>query len=179
VFNTGWVTGDPAPGLDKDYLAYMASVSSAAATSTVTSNVPLATPGSTVATTSAAPATVTYTPTAGVVTPIQQTIFTTATAAPVKGTNTAAIAAGVVVGVVCTAALVGAVFFYLRSKKLKNSSEEHKHSASMTNFASTRSEKPASTYSRADSRLEPSFIRRMSDGSIADNQDYSRRILKV
>ena len=43
-----------------------------------------------------------------------------------------------------------------------------------------KTQSPSST-SVTDSRLEPSvmFQRRMSDGSIADNQDYSRRILKV
>ncbi len=41
--------------------------------------------------------------------------------------------------------------------------------------------KPTNRSSMSDSRLEPSVMlqRRQSDGSIADNQDYSRRILKV
>ena len=39
----------------------------------------------------------------------------------------------------------------------------------------------SSAGSVSDARLEPSVMmqRRQSDGSIADNQDYSRRILKV
>jgi cell wall integrity and stress response component len=37
------------------------------------------------------------------------------------------------------------------------------------------------TNSFSDPRIDPAVLaqRRMSDGSIADNQDYSRRILKV
>ncbi len=40
---------------------------------------------------------------------------------------------------------------------------------------------PTSSAGSVSDRLEPSVMmqRRQSDGSIADNQDYSRRILKV
>lgn len=90
--------------------------------------------------------------------------------------NTVGIAVGVVVGVVGAAALAAAIFFFLRSRKQKEQAAELQRQNSI---AGLRSEKPPSTYSMPDSRLEPAYMRRMSDGSIADNQDYSRRILKV
>ena len=103
----------------------------------------------------------------------------TAIAQPDTGPNKAVIAAGVVVGIVVVAALVGAVFFIMRHKKNKALEQERRRHEAMTALAT--GEKPPSTYSLADSRLEPSvmFQRRQSDGSIMDNQDYSRRILKV
>ncbi|MCJ1244590.1 hypothetical protein MMC30_001788 [Trapelia coarctata] len=99
-------------------------------------------------------------------------VYTTETAAPSSGPNKAAIAAGVVVSVVLVCAFVGGLMFWLRQKRRRELEEEHR-----------RREKPHSSSSSSlpDSRLEPSvmFQRRQSDGSIADNQDYSRRILKV
>jgi len=102
-----------------------------------------------------------------------QIIYTTEAVAASGGPNKAAIAAGVVVGVVAFCALIGGVLLWLRQKRRREIEEEHR-----------RKEKPGSSsgsQSLTDSRLEPSvmFQRRMSDGSIADNQDYSRRILKV
>ena len=109
-------------------------------------------------------------------------VLTTQTATPESsdsGPNKAIIAAGVVVGILVVAALVGAVFFVMRHKKNKALEEERQRHEAMTALAT--GEKPPSTYSLADSRLEPSvmFQRRQSDGSIMDNHDYSRRILKV
>jgi len=112
-------------------------------------------------------------------------VQTVATASPKAessggGSNKAGIAAGVVVGVVALAAIIGGVIFFLRRKKQKALEDERRRHEAMTSFV-TRGEKPPSTFSASDSRLEPSvmFQRRQSDGSIADNQDYSRRILKV
>ena len=91
----------------------------------------------------------------------------------------AGIAAGVVVGVVAVSAIAGGVLFYVRKRKRRNLEEEYKQNAA----GSYNTLKPAtsSAGSTSDSRLEPSVMmqRRQSDGSIADNQDYSRRILKV
>ena len=94
------------------------------------------------------------------------------TGAKAKGTNTAGIAAGVVVGVVATCAIAGGLFFFLRNRKRRAIEEEfHRNSANPL----------PTTSNMSDSRLEPSVMmqRRQSDGSIADNRDYSRRILKV
>ncbi|KAI9845426.1 MAG: hypothetical protein M1837_004904 [Sclerophora amabilis] len=92
--------------------------------------------------------------------------------------NTAGIAAGVVVGVVAIGAAIGAAFFILRRRKRRNIEQDYRRNAA-ANLGNGG--KPGSASSISDSRLEPSVMmqRRMSDGSMADNQDYSRRILKV
>ena len=96
-----------------------------------------------------------------------------------KGPNTAGIAAGVVVGFAAVCAIAGGLFLFLRHRRRRAVEEEYKHNASINNF--TGSQKPSTPGSVSDARLEPSVMmqRRQSDGSIADNQDYSRRILKV
>lgn len=93
------------------------------------------------------------------------------------GPNKAAIAAGVVVGILAIVAIAVGAFFFLRSRKRRAVEEEYRRNAAI----SSMNGKPGSHSSLSDSRLEPSVMlqRRMSDGSIADNQDYSRRILKV
>lgn len=89
-----------------------------------------------------------------------------------KGSNTAGIAAGVVVGVVVIGAVAGGLFFYLRNRKRQAVEEEFHRNSANTLVTSSKI---------SDARLEPSVMmqRRQSDGSIADNRDYSRRILKV
>lgn len=108
-----------------------------------------------------------------------QTVVVTQSSTPVpvesSGPNKAGIAAGVVVGVVVIAAAAGGLWFFLRAKKRREVEEEYKRQAAINAFV-----KPGSTeVTSFDTRLEPAIMRRMSDGSIADNQDYSRRILKV
>ncbi|KAI9834266.1 MAG: hypothetical protein M1819_003104 [Sarea resinae] len=95
-----------------------------------------------------------------------------------SGTNKAGIAAGVVVGVVALSAIIGGALVYLRMRRRRAIEEEYRRNAALTGFGGA---KPGSASSVSDSRLEPSVMmqRRQSDGSIADNQDYSRRILKV
>lgn len=97
------------------------------------------------------------------------------------GPNTAAIAAGVVVGVVGAAAIIGGIIFYVRRKRNAEIEEEHRRNAAVNAFIS--GSKPPSTsggVSITDARLDPVMAhRRLSDGSIADNQDYSRKILRV
>lgn len=98
---------------------------------------------------------------------------------PSGGSNKVAIAVGIVIAVVAVAAVVGALFFWMRHRKNKAIEEERSRHQMMTNLVT--GEKPGSSYSMGDSRLDQSvmFQRRQSDGSIADNEDYSRRILKV
>ncbi|KAL1959879.1 hypothetical protein VTO42DRAFT_1024 [Malbranchea cinnamomea] len=95
------------------------------------------------------------------------------------GPNVAGIAAGVVVGVVAIAALVGGGFFYMKYRKRKELVDEYRRNATISSFVAGG--KPFSESSMSDSRLEPSMMsqRRQSNGSIADDQDFSRRILKV
>lgn len=95
-----------------------------------------------------------------------------------NGPNKAGIAAGVVVGIIALCAFIGGLFFFLRNRK-RRALEDEFHRTSANNAAVNA--KPTSSSSMSDARLEPSVMmqRRQSDGSIADNQDYSRRILKV
>ncbi|EEP80646.1 predicted protein [Uncinocarpus reesii 1704] len=95
------------------------------------------------------------------------------------GPNKAGIAAGVVVGVVALAAIIGGGIFYMKYKKRREVVEEYRRNATISNFVS--SGKTYSESSMSDSRLEPTLMsqRRQSNGSIADDQDFSRRILKV
>ncbi|KAE9369527.1 hypothetical protein N431DRAFT_443179 [Stipitochalara longipes BDJ] len=118
-----------------------------------------------------------------------QTVYVTPTAAATgkssssSGPNKAAIAAGVIVGLIAIAAIAGGAFLFLRNKKRREVEEEYRRNAAISQFSSgskhPSSSGGASTFS--DMRLDPAVMaqRRMSDGSIADNQDYSRRILKV
>ncbi|KAF7890646.1 hypothetical protein EAF00_008961 [Botryotinia globosa] len=100
-----------------------------------------------------------------------------------SGPNKAGIAAGVVVGVLVAAAIAGGIFIFMRNKKRREVEEEYRRNAAVNNFV-TGGKSPISSSSGGasftDTRLDPTLAnRRMSDGSIADNQDYSRRILKV
>lgn len=109
----------------------------------------------------------------------------TATASPTNDSsdsnskpNTAGIAAGVVVGVVGLAAIVGGVWFFLRRRRQHQAEEDYRRNAAGVNDFINGGKTSASSMN--DSRIDPSFMdRRQSNGSIADNEDYSRRILKV
>lgn len=92
--------------------------------------------------------------------------------------NTAGIAAGVVVGVVGLAAIVGGVWFFMRRRRQRQAEEDYRRNAAGVNDFINGGKTSASSMN--DSRIDPSFMdRRQSNGSIADNEDYSRRILKV
>lgn len=98
-----------------------------------------------------------------------------------SGPNVAGIVAGVVVGIVVVAGACGGLFFYMRRKRNTEIEEEHRRNAAVNAFISG-SKPPGSSgsISVTDSRLDPVMAhRRMSDGSIADNEDYSRKILRV
>ncbi|KAI1504026.1 hypothetical protein F5X99DRAFT_406405 [Biscogniauxia marginata] len=96
------------------------------------------------------------------------------------GTNTVGIVVGVVIAVLVIAGLAGGAFFWMRRKRNAEIEEEHRRNAAVNAFISGGG-KPGSSggVSMADARMDPVMNRRMSDGSIADNQDYSRRILRV
>ncbi|KAK4099167.1 hypothetical protein N658DRAFT_517589 [Parathielavia hyrcaniae] len=95
------------------------------------------------------------------------------------GSNVAGIAAGVVIGVLVIAGALGGVFLYMRRKRNKEIEEEHRRNAAVSDFFGKPPRSSGGT-SITDSRLDPVIVnRRLSDGSIADNQDYSRRILRV
>ncbi|OAL54839.1 hypothetical protein IQ07DRAFT_584002 [Pyrenochaeta sp. DS3sAY3a] len=94
--------------------------------------------------------------------------------------NTAAIAAGVVVGIVGLAAIVFGIWFFLRRRRQRQAEEDYRRNAANVSSFVNGGKLHTSNSSMNDSRLDPSFTdRRQSNGSIADNEDYSRRILKV
>ncbi|RYP46443.1 hypothetical protein DL768_007355 [Monosporascus sp. mg162] len=100
---------------------------------------------------------------------------------PEGGSNTVGLAVGVVCGILAVAAACGAAYFYMRRRRNEEIKEEHRRNAAVNAFI-TGGKPPGSSggLSMSDSRLDPVIVnRRMSDGSIADNQDYSRRILRV
>ena len=69
----------------------------------------------------------------------------------------------------------------MRRKRNSEIEEEHRRNAAVNAFISG-SKPPGSSgsISMTDSRLDPIMAhRRLSDGSIADNEDYSRKILRV
>lgn len=95
----------------------------------------------------------------------------TAKPEPAKSVNKAGVAAGVVVGVLAIAGIGIGLFLLMKKRRRDKVEEEYRKSAAAREFA----RKP-----EQDHRLDPVMIqRRDSVGSIADNQDYSRRILKV
>lgn len=126
--------------------------------------------------------------TPSVVTLEGQTVVVTASGASTSdsssssgsGPNKAGIAAGVVVGIIAIGAAAGGIFLYIRAQRRKEVEDEYKRQAAISSFVAGG--KPGSSAGAShDTRLDPVIMtqRRMSDGSIADNQDYSRRILKV
>lgn len=88
-----------------------------------------------------------------------------------SGVSKAGAAAGAVVGVLAFAAIVGGGILLYKRRRQQQVEEEYRRTLAVQSFG----KKP-----EADHRLEPVMLqRRASDGSIADNEDYSRRILKV
>lgn len=70
---------------------------------------------------------------------------------------------------------MGGLFFFMKQRKKRALEEEHRRNAE-----ASAAKPPSYNANPFDTRLDPVMAqRRMSDGSIADNQDYSRRILKV
>lgn len=117
-----------------------------------------------------------------VVTKAGETVVVTASAAasqssPGGGPNKVAIAVGVVVGVLGLSALIGGVLLFLRRKRNRQIEEEHRRNAAISSFVGSQKSDKSST----DQRLDPSIYshRRQSIGSIADERDFSRRILQV
>ena len=131
--------------------------------------------------------TVTQTAAPSVITKAGQTIVVTASSSATStpqsgggGGSKAGIAAGVVVGFVAIAAIVGGIYFFLRQRKRSAVEEEFRRNAAVNSFVTG---KPGSEVSStSDQRLDPNitaFHRRQSIGSIADERDFSRRILQV
>ena len=131
--------------------------------------------------------TVTQTAAPSVITKAGQTIVVTASSSATNasqsgggGGSKAGIAAGVVVGLVVIAAIVGGIYFFLRQRKRRAVEEEYRRNAAVNSFVAGKPKSEVS--STSDQRLDPNitaFHRRQSIGSIADERDFSRRILQV
>ncbi|CCF45533.1 hypothetical protein CH063_14585 [Colletotrichum higginsianum] len=68
----------------------------------------------------------------------------------------------------------------VQSRRNAEIEEEHRRNAAVNAFIGGPKPPSSSGMSMSDSRMDPTLAhRRMSDGSIADNQDYSRKILRV
>jgi cell wall integrity and stress response component len=96
------------------------------------------------------------------------------------GSSKIGIAVGVVVGVILLCALVGAGILFIRHRKRKAVEDEYRRNQAINSFVT--GDKPQSKGgSILDQRLDPALVhhRRQSDGSIADEMDFSRRILQV
>jgi hypothetical protein len=93
-----------------------------------------------------------------------------------SGPNTVGLAVGVVTGVLALAAIVGAAFFFIRRQRRRAVEAAYRRNA-----ASYAPSKTLSASSVNDSRWDGDYMaqRRQSNGSIADDEDFSRRILKV
>ena len=115
-----------------------------------------------------------------VITKAGETVVVTASAAAnskSSGPNKVAIAVGVVVGVIGVAAIAGGILLFMRRKRNREIEEEHRRNAAVSSFIGSQKSDKSST----DQRLDPSIYshRRQSIGSIADERDFSRRILQV
>jgi cell wall integrity and stress response component len=83
--------------------------------------------------------------------------------------------------VLAVVAIVTGIIFYMRHRRRKAAEEEYARSNQVGDFMrGGKGKPPATSYSTtSDSRLDPEANKRNSMGSIADDQDYSRRILRV
>jgi cell wall integrity and stress response component len=93
------------------------------------------------------------------------------------GSSKVGIAVGVVVGVIAIAAIAGGILLWMRHKRNRDIEEEHRRNAAVSSFIGSQKSDKSSN----DQRLDPSIYshRRESIGSIADERDFSRRILQV
>ena len=120
-----------------------------------------------------------------VITKAGQTIVVTASSTANShsggGTSKVGIAVGVVVGVLAIAAIIGGLVFVMKQRRKKAVEDEHKRMVANTEFLRQKSGK-SETSSTTDNRLDQAATfthRRQSIGSIADENDFSRRILQV
>jgi cell wall integrity and stress response component len=120
-----------------------------------------------------------------VITKAGQTIVVTASSTANNqssgGSSKVGIAVGVVVGVLAIAAIVGGLIFFMKQRRRRAVEEEYKRNAANAEFIRQKSGK-SETSSTTDNRLDQAATfthRRQSIGSIADENDFSRRILQV
>ena len=105
---------------------------------------------------------------------IETTIIQTPTQTGKSGGVSGGAAAGIVISILILAAIGGGAFFYVRRRQRTEYHKQYEGS----NFGSS----PGSLNRPfgVDQRLEPGMVqKRESVGSLADEQDYSRKILRV
>jgi cell wall integrity and stress response component len=96
-----------------------------------------------------------------------------------KSSSPVGIVVGVIVGIVIVGALAGAGFIFLRRRQ-KQEVDELKKQNDLPAFVGAKVDQARPQMWAPDSRLDNDASgRRVSNGSIADNQDFSRRILQV
>lgn len=108
---------------------------------------------------------------------VTQSAIASPSQAAESGPNKVGIAVGVVVGVIVMAAVAGGAIVFYKQRRRREIEEEHKQQAAINSFVSSRN-----SDTKSDARLDPSVAssyRRESIGSIADERDFSRRILQV
>jgi cell wall integrity and stress response component len=173
----------PCPGYDVDSCGSKFSNATTVYKAAGVSNVPKAEAPQSSSTSSTPSSTATSKPTLTTLPEGQTVTITPSNSASSESSgksNVAGIAAGVVVGVLAILGIAGGAFLVMRRRKRRAIEEEHQRNAAVKNFIANKPPMSAGSSSFNDSRLDPVIAsRRMSDGSIADNQDYSRRILKV
>jgi cell wall integrity and stress response component len=107
---------------------------------------------------------------------------TSTAAATSKKSSPVGIVVGVIVAVVVVGALAGFAFFYFRRRQNAEMDEFKKNSdiSSFVGSGSTAIDSNRPQMWAPDQRLDTNTAgNRISNGSIADNQDYSRKILQV
>ena len=100
--------------------------------------------------------------------------------------------AGIVIGIVAAIAVIVATLLFLRRRRTEDDTNQYVPGAksSTQSFGDpfvTRAEEdkvlfgPADDFMAVDQRLNPVMLgeRRLSEGSLADDRDYSRTILRV
>jgi cell wall integrity and stress response component len=109
-----------------------------------------------------------------------ETVITTpaptqSSASSSSGGVTGGAAAGIVIGLLALAAVGIGAFFFVRRRQRRDSYEKQYESSGFGSSSGSMS-RPFGT----DQRLEPGMVqKRESVGSLADEQDYSRKILRV
>ena len=162
-----YLTGQGTPGAPQGGSSSSAQTTAKAQTTTATTAVPsVVTQSGKVVTVTAAPTTAT------------SAVSSSSSSSNGGGNSKVAIAVGVVVGVVGIAAIAGALLLFLKRRRRLAIEEEHRRSAAVSKFVNGAKSETSST---TDARLDPAVFshRRNSLGSIADEQDFSRRILQV